>query len=148
MRSFVSVAAIAMLTFASTSHAALLEEFEDDCSVSVWIKRPYADDTQIATGDILLARKFEGNDPCQLLESSGSSLGGHDGTCQTNASQNSAWTSWFSYSSLRNPSTRRFRWVCGDDLERSRCPVGTKRVRFRLLKDSDEFRTQCSSNPA
>ena len=120
---------------------AAAEVFEDDCSVSVIIKRPFADSTQLESSDIILARPA-GN-LCGLVNGNPPT---HTGVCQTSPGQDSAWTEWFAYSSLKN-ADRRFRWVCGSTLERSRCVSGTRKVRFKLLKNSDEFRTQCSPSP-
>jgi hypothetical protein len=120
------------------------ETFEDDCSVSVIIKRPYADDKQLESSDIILAKQYQGNNVCPLVNGNPPT---HEGVCQTSAGQDSAWTRWFDYREVRNPETRRFRWVCGNTLERSRCVSGTRKVRFKLLKNSDEFRTQCSPSP-
>jgi len=120
------------------------ETFEDDCSVSVIIKRPFVDDAQLGDHDIILAKQYKGGNMCALVNGNPPT---HAGVCQTSASQDSPWTGWFRYSSIRNPEDRRFRWVCGSTLERSRCVSGTRKVRFRLLKDSNEFRTHCSPDP-
>jgi hypothetical protein len=135
-----TLVAAALALAAGTARA---EIFEDDCSVSVVIKRPFADSTQLESSDIILAKQYEGGNMCALVNGNPPT---HAGVCQKSASQDSGWTSWFPYTSLQN-SDRRFRWVCGDTLERSRCVSGTRKVRFKLLKNSNEFRTQCSPSP-
>ena len=136
--------AAAMGAAALATGPATAEVFEDDCSVSVIIKKPYADSTQLESSDIILAKGYQGGNMCALVNGNPPT---HTGVCQPSASQNSNWTKWFDYKSLQNTADRRFRWVCGSTLERSRCVSGTKKVRFRLLKNSDEFQTACSSAP-
>jgi hypothetical protein len=120
--------------------AAIIDEFVDDCSVSLWIKRPYSDSIQIDAGDILLARGWQGGNICALLDTF------PGGVCQTSQGQTTAWTGWIPYSQVKN-SNGYFRWICGQTRERSRCPTNTQKVRFRLLGGDDEFQTQCSNLP-
>ncbi|MET0553723.1 MAG: hypothetical protein ABW221_11840 [Vicinamibacteria bacterium] len=137
-----SLAVAACLAVAHVGSAEILETFEDDCSVSVLIKKPYSNSIQFDQNDVLLARGWQGGNICALIDpNQGLQI---TGVCQTSQAQTTGWTQWHSYSSLKN-SSGYFRWVCGNTLERSRCPAETKWVRFRLLGGDDEFRTQCSS---
>jgi hypothetical protein len=141
-KSVCALAVAACLAIASLGSAEILETFEDDCSVSTLIKKPYSNSVQYDQNDILLARGWQGGNICALIDPNwGPQI---TGVCQTYETQTTPWTGWYKYSELKN-SSGYFRWVCGNTLERSRCPAGTNWVRFRLLGWNDEFRTQCSS---
>jgi len=142
MKKLVFAVATACLAVAHVGSAEILEQFEDDCSVSVLIKKPYSNSIQFDTNDILLGRAWQGGNICSLIDPNGALQ--ITGVCQTSQAQTTGYTQWYSYSSLKN-SSGYFRWVCGNTLERSRCPAGTNWVRFRLLGGDDEFRTQCSN---
>jgi len=141
-KSVFALAVAACLAIAPLGRAEILEQFEDDCSVSVLIKRPYSNSVQFDTNDILLGRAWQGGNICALIDPNGALQ--ITGVCQTSQALSTVFTQWYPYSSLKN-SSGYFRWVCGNTLERSRCPAGTNWVRFRLLGGDDEFRTQCSS---
>lgn len=131
-----------LAALAAPSEAAVIESFRDDCSVSVVIRRPYANNAVWDGSDILLARDWQGN-LCNLLEPFGGNM---TGVCQATQSQTTPFTPFIKYSTVKNPDGY-FRWICGSTMERSRCPAGTQRVRFRLLGGDDEFQTQCDDTP-
>jgi hypothetical protein len=143
MKKFLFATAVAAcLAVAHVGSAEIIESFEDDCSVSVLIKRPYSNSIQFDQNDVLLGRAWQGGNICSLINPNGALQ--ITGVCQTSQAQTTPPTQWYSYSSLKN-SSGYFRWVCGNTLERSRCPAETKWVRFRLLGGNDEFRTECSN---
>jgi hypothetical protein len=139
MKKFLTACAAAatLALVAGTVHAG--ETFEDDCSVSVFIKKPYSESTQFDTSDVLLGKSWQSN-ICDFLEEPFNMAG----VCQTSPGQTTNWTPWIRYSQIANPQTHYFRWICGSTKERSRCESGTNWVRFRLLGGDDEFQTQCS----
>jgi hypothetical protein len=141
-KSVCALAAVACLAASHTVSADVIETFEDDCSVSVVIRRPYVDSAAWDGDDILLARDYTGN-LCSLLQQNGGVM---QGVCQTSPGQTTPFTPFIKYSTIQN-SNRYFRWICGSTKERSRCPAGTKRVRFRLLGGDNEFQTQCDDTP-
>jgi hypothetical protein len=135
--------AIAVAACLAAAHSVSADEtFEDDCSVSIIIRKPYQDSASWDGNDILLARAYTGN-LCNLLVQNGGTM---TGVCQASQSQTTPFTPFVKYDQVAN-SNGYFRWICGSSKERSRCPSGTKRVRFRLLAGDDEFQTQCDDTP-
>lgn len=134
-----SLAVAACLASAPVGSAALLERFEDDCSVSVLIKRPFSNVLSPDTNDVVLGRDWLGN-ACSFIDPNGALQ--ITGVCQEFQGQTTSFTQFYSYAGMRN-ADGYFRWVCGSTRERSRCPAGTTRVRFRLLGGDDEFQTEC-----
>jgi len=115
---------------AVAGRAAADETLTDRCSVTVFIKVPYADNNKLDDKDIILARSAN---MCRLVEGQ-TSTPAFRGVCQHDPQKKSAWTERIPYSSIKN-SDRRFRWICGSTLERSRCEEGTKQIRFRIGPD-------------
>jgi hypothetical protein len=139
MKKVFALAVAACLAVAHVGSADVIDEFEDDCSVSVLIKYPYSESIQFDQNDIVLGRGWQGN-ACTFIDPNGPLQ--ITGICQNVQNQGTGWTQWYRYSTLDDVNGR-FRWICGLTKERSRCAAGTKWARFRFLPNSNEFRTQC-----
>jgi hypothetical protein len=145
MKNYVCAAVVAACLATPHVGAAdtILDTIEEDCSTSVLIKVPYSSSVELDQGDILLGKIWQDGDVCGLINSTDPLQ--ITGVCQYWENQTTNFSMMYSYSEVANAS-RYVRWVCGSSLERLRCPVGTKRIRFRLM-DGGAFQAQCLDIP-
>jgi hypothetical protein len=121
-------------------HAKKLARLKDRCSGDVIVKAAWAEDIVFALhkDDIVLAR---GLSLCNLVVGSAGQPPMLKGVCELSFEKYSKWTDPIPYADVQK-ADGSFWWFCGETVERSRCPEGTKHVRF-LIGPDRLFETQC-----
>ena len=121
-------------------HAKTLGRLKDRCSGDVIVKAAWAEDVVFALhkDDIVLAR---GLSLCNLVVGSAGHPPTLKGVCELSFEKYSTWTDPIPYSDVQR-TDGSFLWFCGETAQSSRCPEGTKHVRF-LIGPDRLFETRC-----